>query len=396
MKRVIILMACLTLALTAWADTTHYLYVVGGRAPSAAEPNLDVTLDAVINDIEIRGVIVADVDVAAKTVSNWRRAGILPTNHPDSSTQVEYDYIHDAVNYYNGYLYAGPATFNGAGSVTVDFVAYAKVNYGGSLSAFNSSPRFPTTGSTNQRVSATTIMEIGGQPYYYVMGGNHDEAGQSDRILYAPIDTGTGAIGAWQISTTPLAAVDWFNAAINDGDNLIHSSGNLRGSQSIDVVAPSGSGDITSAWTSNTYSADFTNRWDHVMLKAVSGGNTFAFLCGGTGNTSAGAGLDRVDFAQLTAGVPGTWGLTDVMPGVRRRMAGASVEDMLIIPGGSPTTSFAAGTNTVFIGAVNSAGAIAWTTSPNAMLQSRSFHGAAIAEIPPPPTAARNTWTMYE
>lgn len=391
MKRLILLAACLAIAISSYAATTHYIYVAGGRAPSGTEPGLDATLDATVNDIDIRSVLVADVDVSAKTVTNWRRAGILPTSHPVDGGNMEWSYIHDAVNYYNGRIYVGPAEWNTA-APTADYVAYADVFYGGQLGSFNSSPIFPTTGSTDQGISATAIHEISGQAYYYVLGGNHTEAGASARVLYAPIDGTTGAIGAWQISTTPIPVGDWFNSAISDAGNLIHSSGNLRGSMSVDHVTPSGTGDITSAWTSNVYSALATNRWDHVMLKATSGGNTFAYLVGGTTGTT----LDRVDFAQLTAGVPGTWGTTNVIPAVRRRLAGASVEDMLIIPGGSTTTSFAFGTKTVFIGSVASDGSISWTTSPNEMLHSRTFHGAAIAELPPAPLSANGTWSLYE
>lgn len=377
--------------------TRAYLYAVGGRVPSAAEPNLDAERDSVHEEINVRSVLVADVDLVEKTVTNWRRAGILPTTHFDGGGILHWSYIQDAVNMYNNRLYVGPATFSGSVAVTADFVAWADIDpSSGHLGAFSVSSRLPSPNPTNQRICATEIVEVDGQAYYYVLGGNQDEDGQTDRIVYAAIDPVTGALGNWQVSTTALPAVDWFNAAITDSAKIIHSSGNLRGSMSVDVVAPSSAGNITSAWSSAPYSTDFTNRWDHVMLKATSGDKTFAYLLGGA--TTGLSVTGRVDGAELVDGIPQSWSARTALPEARRRMAGAAMQDMIVIPGGASSSLVTDGKDTVFIGTVANDGAITWTSSPTPMLQARSFHGAAIAPAPTvlPETSAGSSWTLYD
>lgn len=377
--------------------TRAFLYAVGGRVPSATEPNLDPERDAVHEEINVRSVLVANVDLVEKTVTNWRRAGVLPATHFDGGGILHWSYLQDAVNVYKNRLYVGPATYSGTVAVTADFVAWADINpESGHLGAFSVSSRLPHPNPTNQRISATEIVEIDRQAYYYVLGGNQDEDGQTDRIAYAAIDPVTGALGQWQVSTTALPTVDWFNAAITDGGKIIHSSGNVRGSMSVDVATPSSTGNITSPWSSAPYSTEFTNRWDHVMLKAASADKTFTYLLGGS--TTGLSVTSRVDMAELVDGIPQSWSAATALPEARRRMAGAAMQDMIVIPGGASSSVVSDGKDTVFIGVVANDGGITWSSSPIPMLQARSFHGAAMAPAPTevPQTSAGFSWTLYD
>lgn len=402
------LTACLMLTSVHLMAQTHYLYVAGGREADAGSTGITAndTL-ALVNsgaDIDFINVLVADVDVAAKTVGNWRIAGVLPARHPEitePNNVLHWSYLADNLNVYNNRLYVGPATWNGTDTqlVTADFIAYADIKLDGTLGAFSTSARFPTTASTNQRISATEIVEISGQAYIYIIAGNHDEDGQSSRILYAPISATTGAIGAWVISTTPNPVPDWFTGAVAHAGRLVHVGGNLRGTRSVDHAPISATGDITTAFTNLVYDATTGNRWDYGVTKTVSGGNTFLHIIAGTDGTTR----DQVHYSQLdnASGIPGAFTLdSNPLPGVRRRMTATGAADMIVVPGGSTTTSYAAGTSTVFIGTVASNGAVTWTTSPTPMssngvnAQARSFHGSVLAPVPNPPASVHN-WTMY-
>lgn len=379
------------------AQPTHYLYVAGGREADAASAGITVD-DTLANvnsgaDIDFINILVADVNVNVKSVENWRIAGVLPATHPDGG-DLQWSYLGDNVNFYNNRIYVGPATFNGTGSVTANFIAYADINPDGTLGTFTASDRFPAP-PTNQRIAATEIVEISGIPYIYVIAGNQDETGQADRILYAPINTTTGAIGTWLTSSTPNPVPDWFTGAVAHAGRLIHVGGNLRGSRSVDHAPISGTGDITTAFTNAVYDATAGNRWDYGLTKTVSGGNTFMHINGGVDGTGT---LSTVHFAQLDngTGIPGAFNTTNPLPDVRRRMTAAAVEDMIVVPGGATTTSFAAGTSTVFIGTVASDGQVTWTTSPTPMSsnginpQARSFHGAGITAV----SASVSDWML--
>jgi|GEM_PF-2774332 len=357
-----------------------YLFVLGGRAISATHASIDPDLDKNINE-NFRSILVADVDVDGKTVTNWRRAGLLPLEHPELVDDqgvprtVQWNYIHNHVHVHNGRLYVGSATWAGGNSVTSDFVAWADIDYRtGTVGQWSTSPRLPD----NQRIGATALVEVNGVSYYYIMGGSADPSGQTSRILYAAIDAQTGAIGAWNVSTTSLPAADWFNAAIGISGHIIHTSGNL-GWNSISRVQPASGGNITSSWTTTEYTYDIGSRWDHVALKGEAGGNSFLYLVGGATSTAT---LNRVDRIPVQAGVPGMSTATNPLPAPRRRLAGASHADMLVIPGGSSTTAIGAGQATVFIGSVAPNGDVTWTTAEEPMLQPRSFHGATIAPVP--------------
>lgn len=346
MKKVILCVFVLMLAAVVGnAQPSHYLYVAGGRVPSAAEPNLDIIEDAVHDEINVMSVLVADVNVGAKTVTNWRRAGLLPTNHPVSNGILHWSYLHDGVNVYNNRLYVGPGAWNGTGPVGADFVAYADIQANGQLGTFQTSAILPSP-PTQQRIAATAIVEVNGIPYYYIMGGNSDE-GTTSRILYATIDQTTGALGAWNVTSVALPSNEWFHSAVSDGGVMIVSDGNVNSSAAQVWTAPIAvGGDIVSAFSAATYTAAFNARWDHTTLKATSGANSYVYLIAGTA-TGLGT-IDRVDFASVSAGTLGTWGTTNSIPAVRRRLAGAAVNDMLVVPGGSSTTGFVDGTSTVF------------------------------------------------
>lgn len=302
------------------------------------------------------------------------------------------------MNVHNGRLYVGPASFNGGVNVQVNFVAWADINFDGTVGSFSVSPRY----TPNQAISGTAIVEIGGTAFYYILGG-----GSQSTIQYAEIDSTTGAVGAWTTSTTPLPTTDWFNGTVTHAGRLITVGGNLRTLRTLDHVVPSATGDITSAWTALAYDGTdaASARWDYGVTKTVSGGNTFLHIIAGAANGTPAATNpnDNVFVVSLdnTDGTPSAPAAVNPLPVAMRRMTAAAVEDMIIVPGGSSSSSFAGGLSTVYIGEVDSAGQVTWSTSPNAISsdggtnpQARSFHGAVISDIPPAPLFVPN-WSMY-
>lgn len=359
---------------------TGYLYIVGGVAASSDAENIDPELDVPDDGIHLRSVLIADVDAQTKAISNWRRASsTLPSHHFSDGGVLHWSYLNNNTHVYNGRLYAGPAAYNAEENSVrpTDFVVRADIDPStGDLSAFEHSERLPDPPG-NQRISASTIMEVNEQPYYYVMGGNTDE-GTTPWIVYAEIDKETGVLGEWSLADTKLLSPDWFNAATHHHDRLIHVTGHGRTDQmGIDIVRPDDDGNITEDWISLTYSTDYLRRWDYVLLKATVNEMDYLYLLGG-----AAEGVfvtDRVDYAAFWEGVPVNWEKGVSLPKPARRFAGAATGNILYLFGGTEEDSVY-GTDDIFIGRVSPDGEVEWSISCEPMFQVRTFHGAAIYE----------------
>lgn len=384
MKKTTLLAALLAAGLVsgAWAQTSHYLFYQGGVIVGTANPEDDVF------DGYAGSILVADVDTTAKTVSNWRLAGNVLRDNPDTPTVETYTfaYTENAVNAYNGYLYVGPASFNSTGT-DAQIVTYAPIYSDGSLGTFAFSSAMPNDHTLG---GGTAIVEIGGQAYFYVLGGGSTV--QIPTIAYAAINSGDGSLGAWQTATAVLPVGDWFNRAAAKGSTIIHQSGNIsRGSvgRFLDYGNIAVGGDLASL----TSGADFgagVKLWDNGFAIASAGGNDFVVIAGGSNGTTA----DTVYTAQITAGVPATPALTNPLPAVRRRCSMVAIGDMLIMPGGSSASSSGNGQSTVFVGTINSSGAVTWVTDATAMPQARSFGGATAHTISGLP-ASVHEWMAY-
>ncbi len=361
-------------------EVTGYLYIVGGVATSSDAENIDPELDVPDDGIHLRSVLIADVDEQTNTISNWRRARTtLPSHHFANEGVLHWSYLNNNTHVYNGRLYAGPAAYNAEENSVrpTDFVVWADIDPStGDLSAFEHSDRLPDPPG-NQRISASTIMEVNEQPYYYVMGGNTDED-VTDWIAYAEIDKETGAIGEWSLAETKLLTPDWFNAATNHQGRLIHASGHGRTDQmAIDFVTPDQDGNISDNWGNITYSTDYARRWDYVMLEASVNETDYLYLLGGAAEDVF--VTDRVDYGVFSDGVPADWEQGEPLPRPGRRFAGAALNDTLFLFGGTVEDSDL-GTDDIFIGTVSANGEVEWTVSSDSMYQARTFHGAAIYE----------------
>ncbi len=367
----------------AQANPDHYLFVVGGVTTS---DDMNVIPDGIDNDLDerdqrnLRSVLVADVDTDAKTVTNWRRAGLLPLIHPTNDGDLHWNYLHSQVTYLDGRIYVGPATIFSTASdldpTTANFVAWAEVNTDGSLGDFQMSDPFPEPPSTNQRIGGQAIVEVDGTNYIYVLGGSQDEEGFSDRILYAAIDGSTGAVGAWSTASITIPTTDWFNPAIGIDGTLIHISGNLRGGMFVDLITPQANGDLVGDWISEQYSTALTNSWEEGVAAVTDPlGDTYLYIVAGSP-----APRDRYYYTSFEFGLTGVWE-SGTLPAERGRTTAAAANDMIVLPGGSTGSGFGDGVNTVFIGTIAEGGAVTWEESPEPMMQARSFHGSAMAPV---------------
>jgi len=373
--------AILVLGLSAFAlpalAQSYYLYYAGGAIAD--------TGDAIIEDGTLSGdngvfsVLVADVDMSSGTpvISNWRVAGQLPTTHPTSSTLMSWMYMESAVNIYNDYLYVGPGDWNGDSSrETADFVAYAPINPAdGSLGTFQLSNEFPGT-PDDQAICATALVDFGGgDAYFYVMGGT---GSNTDRVLKSKIQP-NGSLGAWTVDTS-IPDAQWFNEAAVSGTTIIHGNGHDISARRIHTATPSSSDGSISGWADQgLYDSTTGGRWHYAMTTVESGGNKFAVIAGGN---SSGGIQDDVKIAQLTGDVPGTWNTASPAPIAFRAAPGVSVDNFVIIPGGATGGNPALSFDDIFLGNVDVAGNISWSTS--SMLRRQSFGGAAVLQAPPP------------
>ena len=395
MQRAMLLTAAALIGLgagSAQSEPDHHLFVVGGYSTSG---DLNVVPDGVDNELDaridrnLRSVLVADVDSDAKTVTNWRRAGLLPLEHPVTSEQVAWGYLYNGVSYLNGRIYVGPARTD-AGGVPANFVAWAEVNTDGSLGEFETSPTIPGAEAGIQGQGAVAIVEVDDTHYVYVLGGRAGDAGgQTDRIIYAPIDSDTGAVGAWEVASITIPSTDWFNSAIGIDGTLIHVSGNQRGSMSADLIVPQADGDLVGSWISEEYSTDLTNRWETAVTTATDpAGDTYVyFICGSP------APRNRVDYSKFEFGLTSVWE-SSTFPVERGRPTASGANDMIVVPGGSETSGFTAGVNTVFIGTVANGGAVTWAESAEPMMQERSFHGSIMVAVEDETTSVGD-WMLH-
>lgn len=411
MKKLVLILCILGLVAfvgTSYGVSTHfYLFYAGGVI---LDPLDAITEDGTLSaDNAVYSVLVADVELnlgppMTLTISNWRAAGQLPTTHPTSSNPLSWVYMGTAVNFYNGYLYVGPGDWVVDSSCdTADFVAYAPVNWDGSLGTFQLSAEFPSP-PVDQAICPSVIVDFGGgNAYLYVMGGS---GAYLTRVLKSKIQP-DGSLGAWSTDTA-LTAGMWFNRAVVSGTTIIHGYGHPSTlDRRIISAAPSSSDGSISAWTDQgLYDTTSGGRWQYAMTTAwggmaLPGATTYLVIAGG--NTGTGV-INDVRVATVTGGVPGTWGSGGTIPTASRALTGCSVGNFVIIPGGSTSGTFAGTFSDIFIGEFDPIGNLTWTTSSTPMLREQGFGGATtvwVNDLPAPPTPTPTplnviNWTIYE
>ncbi len=402
-----------------------FLYVIGGRTIAlTGAKNWDIELDRAdtttsysddpaIGSLDARSILIADVDTTNHTVTNWRRASnYLPDTHPEDPLGIlHWTYMHNAVNVLNGRIYVGPATFNGTANeqgdgsrrIVTDIVVWAEYDpVTGDLGEFSASPRLPGFPG-NQRIAGTAIVEVGGEHFIYILGGSSD-AGTTDRVTFAKIDAETGAIGEWTASNQAMLDTDNFNAAFGYNGYLHNVAGfgatafhgheiwttkpleePVNGFEKGDIYAENW-WDPFEIWTiTRTDEESFRDppepleglRWEQNIVIGNANGQDYVYIVGGarTGENPT----PRVDGAALNPdGTFGEWRVMEPLPAPRRRTASAALNNLIILPGGSTSGSFAQGTDTVFIGVIQEDGNIVWSVSEEPMMQYRTFHGAAM------------------
>jgi hypothetical protein len=382
-----------------YSAPTHYLFYAGGAILDSGDAILeDGTLST---DNAVFSVLVADVELSggSVTISNWRAAGQLPTTNPNSSNLMSWMYMGAAVSFCNGYLYVGPGDWNGDSTRdTADFVAYAPVDWDGSLGTFQLSAEFPSP-PVDQAICPSVIVDFGGgNAYLYVLGGTN---AYSTRVLKSKIQS-DGSLGAWT-TDTPLLAGMWFNRAVVSGTTIINGYGHPSTlDRRIITAAPSASDGSIPSWTDQgLYDTTAGGRWDYAMTTVESGGNTYLVIAGG--NTGGGV-INDVRVAPVASGVPGTWSAGGTIAAACRALTGCSVGNFVIISGGATSGGAAGAFDTINIGEVDSSGNITWTTSSTPMLRAQGFGGAVIVDVndlPAPPTPTpiplgAINWTLYE
>ncbi len=377
---------CVCTALSGAATNGYLYYVAGALGDTGQAQPADGTLTG---DNGVFSVLVADVDIAAGTVSNWRYAGnalpVAGVNPADDA--YSWMFLENAVHVYNGYLYAGPGDWNNDSSRdTADVVAYAKINSDGSLQPFQLSAVFPDT-PADQAISATALVDFGGgNAYYYVIAGT---SSGTARVIKAKISAVDGSLGAWSVDRA-ISVADWFSRATAVGSTIVYAEGNLATERrSFYSVASSSDGSLGNWQDAGLYDSTASARWDYAMTTAAAGGNQFAVIMGGAPNPPT----TSVHVSQVAGGVPGAWSTTNAMPVGLRRVTATAADDLIIVCGGTITNSSVANAqDAVHLGRINSSGQITWTTSPTAMPQKRAFGGAAFYRA----GSAVNDWAMFD
>jgi hypothetical protein len=388
-------MVCLLGSLS--AETTGYLYYAGGGLPDAGDAN--ATYDGTLTgDNAVFSVLVADVYVESGIVNNWRYATGTSnklSGHDDSSG-YSWMFNENTTHVYNGFLYVGPADWNGdSARATADVVAWAEINEGnGSLGAWSYSSPIVSDGD-DQAICATGIVETGGNVYYYVLGGVWTGL---DRVAYAPINP-DGSLGSWS-TTTALPSGDWFNRATVVDGTIIHATGNLNSGNDrhIHYAAPASGGSISSWSDGGLYDSASGNMWDYAMTNAEAGGKKFAVIIAGRDGTGTTGNVDRVNVAEVTGGTPGSWS-TNTNPylgGEVRHLTAVGISDLIISLGGTAGGNSSTADSEVYLGRINSSGEITWSLSSTSMSQPRGMGGVAFHPYAFPPVLGAQHWHFYE
>ncbi len=399
MKNKILMFLALTMILMfshVGAQTTGYLYYAGGGVPDPgdANTNLDGTLTG---DNGVFSVLVANVDITAGTVTNWRYATGTSnklSGHDDPSG-YSWMFLENTVHAYNGYLYVGPGDWNNDGTrATADVVAWAEINSNGSLGSWSYSN--PIVNDTDdQAICAAGIVDFGGgNAYLYELGGTYSGL---DRVAYAKINP-DGSLGSWS-TTTALPSVDWFNRATVVGNTIIHATGHLNTGSDRHIhyaTANPSDGTLGSWQDGGTYDSTAENRWDFGMTNATAGGKTFAVIMGGNTLPSY-VIVDTVNVAEVSGGVPGAWSTTNAYPGgAQRHMTAVGADDLIVALGGTTGGNHTTATDVVYLGRIDSSGTITWSTASESMNQPRGMGGAAFYRTEFPVVLNAQNWQLYE
>lgn len=371
---------------------TGYIYIAGGGLDSASSA---VAADGTpTGDDAIYSVLVGNLDITTGQISKWRYTSQkLPES--DGTQPYSYLYMGNNAHVYNGYLYVGPGDWNVASGVsTADIVCYAKIKPDGDLEPFaHSSPI--VNDSDDLAINGTAIVEVGGNAYYYTLGGT---SSGSNIVAYAKINTTDGSLGAWN-TTTPLVSGDWFNAGTGVGDQLINVSGNLRSpaGRFVDNATVASDGTIGS-WSTGTYDSTASNAWAMTINTAISpNGTTYAIIAGGKDGPDPAFG--RVYTSPLTGGVPGSWTRqAEDYPGLGRGMALVTADDLLIGLVGTGGSNTSSATTDVYTARIDDSGVVQNWTAATPLIQPRGWSGCAFyrTAFPPPPAGANSNWTLYE
>lgn len=164
---------------------------------------------------------------------------------------------HTAVMYQSGstpYIYV-LAGRNGSGT-NQNTVYYASINTStGDVNSWNTSSNTLPASLYNP---ASVIYQVGTTPYMYVIGGQNGGFSETNTVYYASINTSTGDVSSWNISShTVPQAMDSSFAVINESGSTpyIYVIGGGNGSSNQKTVyyasVNTSTGDVSS-WTSSS------------------------------------------------------------------------------------------------------------------------------------------------
>jgi hypothetical protein len=160
--------------------------------PLTIDPTIVVTTTAELQTGSTTGAGDFDTSGQITVASDLVYGNLDEFTAGTSFTNPRYNHASIA---YNGYLYV-LGGFNGRDYY--NDVQYATINSStGSISAFSSTTSFPISRS------AHTAVAYNG--YMYIVGGESGSGNYLNDVLYAPINSSTGAIGSWSNSTNTLA-----------------------------------------------------------------------------------------------------------------------------------------------------------------------------------------------
>lgn len=313
---------------------------------------------------------------------------------------------------YNGYMYV-------LGGATTEFgnigdTAYAPINSNGTLGTWTAGTSLDTTGAGH----GYGLAVVAYNGYIYAMGGQFS----SQVVHYATLNPSTGAIGAWQTTTSLPAARFAAGSAVYNG--YVYLVGGYGGGTLSSVIYSKINADGTlGSWQSTTamtdtratlgvfaynnhlyavggyrdennaqYSATLYSKinsdgtigsWMTTTSVSqagaglgvtVSGGYAYAF--GGSTGPSPGYayGTTRAEYAQINAnGTLGTWRSLTALSTATTNTAAVSYKGYIYVVAGRNQTSTPVSHDLVQYASVNPAGATtSWTTSGSNMTTSRA------------------------
>lgn len=255
---------------------------------------------------------------------------------------------------YNGFMYVAGGQSALASPTYYANVYYAAINSDGSLGAWTAATSLPNARSGYQAVAYND--------YLYIIAGSDATTNYVD-TKYASI-SGTGALGAWGTTASlPVSAANNGVAVVSGGFIYIIGGGNFAGSTLGVLYAPvSSSGGTLGAWTTAT--STYANPRYYNMAWVYNG---CLYVAGGYNAITY---FKDVQFAPITSnGSPGTWTTSSQLLPANRITAQAAVSGNSVFMTGGENSIGGTAYSDVLSAYINNGGDGQYsTTSPNSSL----------------------------